>query len=107
MCCVERIFNPHTNFFNDVQTYIGDVVVSVNPYKTLDIYKDSDIKYYDGRPMYEVAPHVYEFFPFSFLFFSLSLFFSFPFFFLLFHFPFCFCFLFFFTLFLNINKHKK
>ena len=68
MCCVERIFNPHTNFFNDVQTYIGDVVVSVNPYKTLDIYKDSDIKYYDGRPMYEVAPHVYEFFPFSFLF---------------------------------------
>jgi len=45
---------------DQIYTYIGDVVVSVNPYKTLDIYKDSDIKYYDGRPNYDVAPHVYS-----------------------------------------------
>ena len=40
------------------QTYIGPVLVSVNPYKTLDIYNDNVIKTYRNVSFYELPPHM-------------------------------------------------
>ena len=33
---------------HDAQTYIGDVVVSVNPYRSLDLYATDTVKSYAG-----------------------------------------------------------
>eukprot|EP00039_Didymoeca_costata_P008037 m.107235 g.107235 ORF g.107235 m.107235 type:complete len:1313 (+) comp13919_c0_seq1:97-4035(+) len=44
---------------SDIYTYIGPVVVSVNPYKKLDIYSNEVIDSYYGRNRYEMAPHIY------------------------------------------------
>ncbi|KOB69532.1 Myosin-IA [Operophtera brumata] len=44
---------------NKIYTYIGEVLVSVNPYKTLDIYVPQHMSQYRGREMFEVPPHVY------------------------------------------------
>jgi len=40
-------------------TYIGEVVVSVNPYKSLNIYNDRDIEEYKGREQWEKQPHLF------------------------------------------------
>ncbi|CAG4991853.1 unnamed protein product [Colias eurytheme] len=44
---------------NKIYTYIGEVLVSVNPYKSLDIYGAQHMAQYRGREMFEVPPHVY------------------------------------------------
>ncbi|CAH1638015.1 unnamed protein product [Spodoptera littoralis] len=44
---------------NKIYTYIGEVLVSVNPYKNLDIYSMQHMAQYRGREMFEVTPHVY------------------------------------------------
>ncbi|CAH0715856.1 unnamed protein product, partial [Brenthis ino] len=44
---------------NKIYTYIGEVLVSVNPYKNLDIYGQQHMAQYRGREMFEVPPHVY------------------------------------------------
>lgn len=41
------------------QTYIGPVLISVNPYKTLDIYSDSVIETYRNVNFYELPPHMW------------------------------------------------
>ena len=41
-------------------TYIGEVVVSVNPYKSLNIYNDADIEEYKGREQWERQPHLFS-----------------------------------------------
>lgn len=42
-----------------IYTYIGEVVVSVNPYKPMDLYGKEMIEYYRGRELYERPPHLY------------------------------------------------
>lgn len=52
--------NLHLRFkHNKIYTYIGEVLVSVNPYKSLDIYGPQHMAQYRGREMFEVPPHVY------------------------------------------------
>eukprot|EP01104_Vermistella_antarctica_P007042 TRINITY_DN1777_c0_g1_i1.p1 TRINITY_DN1777_c0_g1~~TRINITY_DN1777_c0_g1_i1.p1 ORF type:complete len:946 (+),score=249.72 TRINITY_DN1777_c0_g1_i1:407-3244(+) len=43
----------------DIYTFIGDVLISVNPYKMLPIYGPKVIPRYQGKFPYEVPPHVY------------------------------------------------
>uniref|UniRef100_A0A6Q2XGU3 Myosin IG n=1 Tax=Esox lucius TaxID=8010 RepID=A0A6Q2XGU3_ESOLU len=42
-----------------IYTFIGEVVVSVNPYKQMDIYGKEAIEAYRGRELYENPPHLY------------------------------------------------
>lgn len=42
-----------------IYTFIGEVVVSVNPYRQLDIYGKDVIEDYRGRELYENPPHLY------------------------------------------------
>ncbi|XP_048754348.1 unconventional myosin-Id-like isoform X2 [Ostrea edulis] len=44
---------------NKIYTYIGEVVVSVNPYKTVDIYNQTYVDEYKGREIYERPPHIF------------------------------------------------
>ncbi|XP_063159287.1 unconventional myosin-Ig [Candoia aspera] len=42
-----------------IYTYIGEVVVSMNPYKQLELYGKDVIEHYRGRELYERPPHLY------------------------------------------------
>ncbi|XP_029918753.1 unconventional myosin-Ig [Myripristis murdjan] len=42
-----------------IYTFIGEVVVSVNPYRHMDIYGKENIEAYRGRELYENPPHLY------------------------------------------------
>ncbi|ETE66384.1 Myosin-IA [Ophiophagus hannah] len=42
-----------------IYTYIGEVVVSINPYKPLSLYGKDTIEHYRGRELYERPPHLY------------------------------------------------
>uniref|UniRef100_A0AAQ4QSJ0 Myosin Ic, paralog b n=1 Tax=Gasterosteus aculeatus aculeatus TaxID=481459 RepID=A0AAQ4QSJ0_GASAC len=44
---------------NLIYTYIGSVLVSVNPYKDLEIYNKNHMQRYRGVNFYEVSPHIY------------------------------------------------
>eukprot|EP00042_Codosiga_hollandica_P058625 m.886786 g.886786 ORF g.886786 m.886786 type:complete len:1857 (-) comp59913_c0_seq1:203-5773(-) len=44
---------------NEIYTYIGNVVVSVNPYQVLPIYSQAKMLDYSGRHLYEMPPHIY------------------------------------------------
>ncbi|KJE93198.1 myosin-Ib [Capsaspora owczarzaki ATCC 30864] len=47
-------------FANDaIYTYIGNVLVSVNPFKNIPIYTDAHIQNYSGKQMYESEPHIF------------------------------------------------
>ncbi|KAH8328088.1 hypothetical protein KR067_003900 [Drosophila pandora] len=42
-----------------IYTYIGEVCVSMNPYKQMNIYGPETIRKYKGRELFENAPHVF------------------------------------------------
>ncbi|KAF8204078.1 P-loop containing nucleoside triphosphate hydrolase protein [Pholiota molesta] len=43
----------------EIYTYIGAVLISVNPFKDLGIYTDEILKRYQGKNRLEVPPHVF------------------------------------------------
>ncbi|XP_039539482.1 unconventional myosin-Ib isoform X8 [Pimephales promelas] len=44
---------------NEIYTYIGSVVISMNPYKSLSIYTAEKVEEYRNRNFYELSPHIY------------------------------------------------
>lgn len=42
-----------------IYTFIGEVVVSMNPYRQMDVYGKEAIEAYRGRELYENPPHLY------------------------------------------------
>ncbi|XP_014666080.1 PREDICTED: unconventional myosin-Ic-like isoform X2 [Priapulus caudatus] len=54
------IENLRKRFNEDIiYTYIGPVLVSVNPYRELPIYSQEYIETYRGEAFYELPPHIY------------------------------------------------
>lgn len=52
--------NLHKRFQNDtIYTYIGHVLISVNPFRDLGIYTPDWLKKYQGKNRLEVPPHVF------------------------------------------------
>ncbi|MEE6471641.1 hypothetical protein FKM82_009329 [Ascaphus truei] len=44
---------------DEIYTYIGNVVISVNPYKQLSIYTPENVEEYRNSNLYQLKPHIY------------------------------------------------
>ncbi|XP_020296336.1 myosin-IB isoform X2 [Pseudomyrmex gracilis] len=54
------IDNLRKRFKEDlIYTYIGQVLISVNPYKNLSIYNPEIIQYYQKKNFFEAPPHIF------------------------------------------------
>eukprot|EP00761_Pharyngomonas_kirbyi_P013669 gb/GECH01013698.1/.p1 GENE.gb/GECH01013698.1/~~gb/GECH01013698.1/.p1 ORF type:complete len:952 (+),score=246.60 gb/GECH01013698.1/:1-2856(+) len=52
--------NLQNRYRNDrIYTFIGPVLISVNPFRSLPLYQDNILQEYRGRYPYELPPHVY------------------------------------------------
>lgn len=54
-----KIFKSFTEICVCLQTYIGTLLVSVNPYKELDIYNKKQMDIYMGVNFFELPPHMW------------------------------------------------
>ncbi|KAJ8950584.1 hypothetical protein NQ314_007808, partial [Rhamnusium bicolor] len=54
---IEVIFCRFKN--GKIYTYIGEVCVSVNPYRTMNIYDQNYVEQYKGRELFENPPHIF------------------------------------------------
>lgn len=55
---ISPTFLMHDYYSRPNQTYIGQVLVSVNPYKELNIYTEQNISEYRGKHFFEAPPHM-------------------------------------------------
>lgn len=54
------LHNIHLRYLkDDVYTYTGNILVAVNPYKTLPTYSGEYIKKYQGKSLGDLPPHIY------------------------------------------------
>ena len=52
--------NLKKRFMEDwIFTYIGPVLISVNPFKAMSYFTDKEVEMYQGAATYENPPHVY------------------------------------------------
>lgn len=55
--CIIVVMEQVSDSFS-LQTYIGTLLVSVNPYKELDIYTVTQMQLYRGVNFFELPPHL-------------------------------------------------
>ncbi|CAL8396174.1 unnamed protein product [Boreogadus saida] len=56
-CIVENLKKRYLDDY--IFSYIGSVLISVNPFKQMDYFTDREVELYQGAAQYENPPHVY------------------------------------------------
>ncbi|KAK9510703.1 hypothetical protein O3M35_005438 [Rhynocoris fuscipes] len=52
--------NVQIRYYSDnIYTYIGGILVAINPYKSLPLYSDSHINQYQNKRLGELSPHIF------------------------------------------------